>query len=108
MGSTSTSAAGATRSGGLPRALLLTPDFPPAPGGIQVVADRLARGLEGFAVTVLAPAAPGAASFDAQSGVRTLRVPSGGGLRGAGNALLNAAALTRGLALRPDVVLSMH
>ncbi len=102
MGSTSTSL------GGLPRLLLLTPDFPPAPGGIQVVADRLARGLEGFATTVLAPVTPGAASFDAQSGVHTLRVPTGGGLRGAGNALLNAAALTRGLALRPDVVLSMH
>ncbi|HTA05560.1 MAG TPA: glycosyltransferase family 4 protein [Solirubrobacteraceae bacterium] len=102
MGSTSTS------PGGLPRLLLLTPDFPPAPGGIQVVADRLARGLAGFSTTVLAPDAPGAASFDAQSGVRTLRVPVGGGLRGARNALLNAAALGRGLALRPDVVLSMH
>jgi phosphatidylinositol alpha-1,6-mannosyltransferase len=102
MGSTSTS------PGGLPRLLLLTPDFPPAPGGIQVVADRLARGLQGFSTTVIAPDAPGAPSFDAQSGVRTLRVPVGGGLRGARNVLLNAAGLGRGLAQRPDVVLSMH
>jgi phosphatidyl-myo-inositol dimannoside synthase len=94
--------------GGRPRLLILTPDFPPSPGGIQVVAERLARGLEAFETTVVAPDAPGAAAFDAGGGVRTHRVRGGGALRGGRNALLNAAALARGVALRPQVTLSMH
>jgi phosphatidyl-myo-inositol dimannoside synthase len=104
MGSTAPSA----RQGGRPRLLILTPDFPPAPGGIQVVAHRLATGLEGFASSVVAPAVEGAARFDAQSGVPTLRVRGGGALRGGRNALLNAAALARAAAFRPDVTLSAH
>lgn len=96
------------RPGGRPRLLILTPDFPPAPGGIQVVADRLARGLTGFETTVVAPDAPDAAVFDAASGVRTRRVRGGGALRGGRNALLSAAALARGVSLRPQVTLSMH
>jgi phosphatidylinositol alpha-1,6-mannosyltransferase len=96
-------------AGRRPRLLLLTPDFPPAPGGIQVVAERLARGLEGFETTVLAPQAPGAREFDAGSGVQTIRVPLPAGLPGAARAgLLNAAALARAPALRPALTLSMH
>jgi phosphatidylinositol alpha-1,6-mannosyltransferase len=94
--------------GARPRLLILTPDFPPAPGGIQVVAHRLASGLQGFQTTVVAPDSPGAARFDAASGVRTHRVRGGGALRGGRNALLNATALARGIALRPHVTLSMH
>jgi phosphatidylinositol alpha-1,6-mannosyltransferase len=96
------------RRGGRPRLLILTPDFPPAPGGIQVVADRLARGLESFDTTVVAPDSPGAAAFDAGSGIRTHRVHGGGALRGGRGALLNAAALARGVSLRPRLTLSMH
>ncbi len=91
-----------------PRLLMLTPDFPPASGGIQVVAHRLASGLEGFDTTIVAPDVGGAADFDATSGVRTHRVHGGGALRGGRNALLNAAALARGVKLRPHVTLSMH
>jgi phosphatidylinositol alpha-1,6-mannosyltransferase len=105
MGSTRPSG---RRSGELPRLLILTPDFPPQAGGIQVVAHRVAVGLQGFASTVIAPAAPGWRQFDAQSGVRTLRVHGGSALRGGRNALLNAAALAHALRERPDVVLSMH
>jgi phosphatidylinositol alpha-1,6-mannosyltransferase len=94
--------------GGRSRLLILTPDFPPAPGGIQVVADRLARGLESFDTTVVAPASPGAAAFDADSGIATHRVHGGGALRGGRGALLNAAALARGVSLRPRLTLSMH
>jgi phosphatidylinositol alpha-1,6-mannosyltransferase len=96
------------RRGGRPSLLILTPDFPPAPGGIQVVADRLARGLQAFETTVVAPDAPGAAAFDADSGVRTHRVRGGGALRGGRGALLNATALARGVSLRPQITLSMH
>lgn len=108
MGSGTPRRARGPRRGGPPRLLILTPDFPPAPGGIQVVAHRLASGLEGFQTTVLAPDVPGAARFDADSGVSTHRVRGGGALRGGRNAVLNAAALGRGLALRPQLTLSMH
>ena len=91
-----------------PRLLILTPDFPPAPGGIQVVAHRLATGLTGFATSVVAPDVAGAARFDAQSGVRTRRVRGGGALRGGRNALLNAASLAHAASFRPDVTLSAH
>jgi len=97
-----------SRRGGRPRLLVLTPDFPPAPGGIQVLAHRLASGFESFDTTVVTPDSPGAARFDANSGVRTHRVPGGGTLRGGRSALLNGAALARGLSLRPDVTLSIH
>jgi phosphatidylinositol alpha-1,6-mannosyltransferase len=91
-----------------PRLLILTPDFPPSPGGIQVVAHRLASGLAGFATSVVTPNALGAAAFDAESGVRTHRVRGGGTLRGGRNALLNAAALAHAAHLRPDITLSAH
>jgi phosphatidyl-myo-inositol dimannoside synthase len=99
-----------TEGGGLPRLLLITPDYPPAPGGIQVVAERLARGLRrNFETTVVAPTLPGAAAYDAQSGVRTVRVPSAGTLPGpASIGLLNATALARARTLRPALTLSLH
>jgi phosphatidylinositol alpha-1,6-mannosyltransferase len=108
MGSTTPRGEPARGRDGRPRLLILTPDFPPAPGGIQVVAHRLASGLEAFETTVIAPDAPDAARFDAESGLRTHRVRGGGALRGGRNALLNAAGFARGLSLRPDLVLSMH
>jgi phosphatidylinositol alpha-1,6-mannosyltransferase len=101
-------AADARRSRERPRLLIVTPDFPPSPGGIQVVAHRLAIGLTGFSTSVIAPEVPGAAAFDAESGVRTQRVRGGGALRGGRNALLNAAALAHAARLRPDVTLSAH
>jgi phosphatidylinositol alpha-1,6-mannosyltransferase len=102
--------------------LILTPDYPPAAGGIQVVAHRLASGIERFEVAVLAPDSPGAREFDAAeganratasgidppSGPRVRRVRGGERLRGGGNALLNAQALRYAHAFRPDVTLSMH
>jgi phosphatidylinositol alpha-1,6-mannosyltransferase len=91
-----------------PRLLILTPDFPPAPGGIQVVTHRLAAGIRGLETEVIAPDSPGAARFDATSGVRVHRVRGGERLRGGKNALLNVAALAHALSFRPDVTLSAH
>jgi phosphatidylinositol alpha-1,6-mannosyltransferase len=98
----------ARRPGDRPRLLIITPDFPPAPGGIQVVAHRLAAGIKGFETNVIAADSPGAAGFDASSGVAVRRVRGGGGLRGGRNALLNTAALVHGMRFRPDVTLSAH
>jgi phosphatidyl-myo-inositol dimannoside synthase len=91
-----------------PRLLLLTPDFPPAPGGIQVVAGRLAAGLDAFDTEVLAPACPDAASTDAASGLRVRRVRGGTRVRGGRGALLNAAALAHAMRMRPQLTLSIH
>src|ERR1035438_10349457 len=92
-----------------PRLLVLTPDFPPAPGGIQLLTYRLAAGMSGFDPRVLALDGPGAASFDARGelAVRRLRVDSR--LGGPGRmAALNAAALVEAWRFRPDVTLSAH
>jgi phosphatidyl-myo-inositol dimannoside synthase len=91
-----------------PLLLVVTPDFPPARGGIQVVVDRLARGIDAFETVVVAPDGPGAGELDARGGPDVRRFRGGGALRGAQSALLNAAALRAALALRPDVTLSAH
>lgn len=90
------------------RVLLLTPDYPPAFGGIQLLLHRLACHLDGWDVEVLTlgdrgdPPDPG--------GPRVHRTPLGGGRipRIAAAAGLNAAAVPLALRLRPDVVLSGH
>ena len=96
------------RGGRRPRLLVLTPDFPPAPGGIQLVAHRIATGVRAMDVEVVAPDAAGADRFDAQAGVPVRRVRGGARLRGGQNALLNAAALAHATRFRPDVTLSAH
>jgi phosphatidylinositol alpha-1,6-mannosyltransferase len=48
------------------RTLLITNDFPPRAGGIQVYLHELARRMPGDRLVVYAPSWPGAADFDAQ------------------------------------------
>jgi phosphatidyl-myo-inositol dimannoside synthase len=91
-----------------PRLLILTPDFPPARGGIQVVVERLAAGMDGFETLVLAPDGPGAGAYDAASALRVQRVAGGARLRGGRSALLNAAALRTAASFRPALTLSAH
>jgi phosphatidylinositol alpha-1,6-mannosyltransferase len=87
----------------------VTPDFPPARGGIQAVADRLARGIRAFDTLVVAPDEPGAAEHDAASGLDVRRVGGGGrALRGGRQALLCLAALRAARDARPDVTLCAH
>jgi phosphatidylinositol alpha-1,6-mannosyltransferase len=91
-----------------PRLLLVTPDFPPARGGIQVVAERLASGMTAMDTEVVAPDSPGAGQYDAASALRVQRAPGGARLRGGQNALLNVAALAHALRFQPHLTLSMH
>jgi phosphatidylinositol alpha-1,6-mannosyltransferase len=91
-----------------PRLLILTPDYPPAPGGIQLVSERLAAGIERLQTRVLTLATPGAAEFDgahaaAVHRVDLARLPHAGRL-----ALLNASAMREALRFRPHLTLSMH
>jgi phosphatidylinositol alpha-1,6-mannosyltransferase len=91
-----------------PRLLLLTPDYPPAPGGIQVVAERLVEGLERFETRTVALSAAGAQEYDATRAAQVRRVGAGHVPHSGRVALLNAVALGEALRFRPDVVLSMH
>ena len=59
------------------RHLLVTNDFPPKTGGIQVYLDELWRRLEaGRAVVLTASSHPDAATFDRESELEIVRVPS--------------------------------
>jgi phosphatidylinositol alpha-1,6-mannosyltransferase len=91
-----------------PRLLVITPDFPPARGGIQVLAHRLATGLEGFQTRVLTLDSPGAAEFDAQGGIAVRRVRAPERLGAQRNAALNATGLYEALRFRPQAMLSAH
>jgi phosphatidylinositol alpha-1,6-mannosyltransferase len=85
------------------RVLLVTPDFPPSRGGIQLVAGRLARHLDAETrVVTLGSGRNGAAS----PGVHRAWSPTQSGPVAV--AALNAAAVREGLTAPPDVILSLH
>jgi phosphatidyl-myo-inositol dimannoside synthase len=90
------------------RVLVLTPDFPPEFGGIQLLMYRLVSHFEQIAPIVVTVRSPGSARFDRTQSFRIVRVASAL-LRGRGRiAALNAGALAQGLRARPDVVLCGH
>jgi phosphatidylinositol alpha-1,6-mannosyltransferase len=91
------------------RALVLTPDFPPARGGIQTLLGRVTAEWETVRPTVVTLAHPDAAPHDHAVDYEIHRVRSPGPLRHPARiALLNAAAVRLGLRTRPAVVLSGH
>jgi phosphatidyl-myo-inositol dimannoside synthase len=92
-----------------PRALLVTPDFPPAFGGIQRLMHQLAVHLERFETRVVALGGEGAAAFDRGEALSIVRA-GGHELIGHPGAIaaLNARALVEALRFRPHVVLSGH
>jgi phosphatidylinositol alpha-1,6-mannosyltransferase len=94
-----------------PRLLIITPDFPPAPGGIQLMAHRIAAGMDALQTRVLTLDCPGAERFDSDGpggSLRIERVHAGALPHSARTGLLNAAALRAAGRFRPDVTLSMH
>jgi phosphatidyl-myo-inositol dimannoside synthase len=92
-----------------PRLLVLTPDFPPAHGGIQVLTHRVSAGLRGFEVRVLALDCSGANTFDSSQENLSIRRIGGAHLPvRARMVTLNAAALIEARRFRPDVTLSAH
>jgi phosphatidyl-myo-inositol dimannoside synthase len=91
-----------------PRLLILTPDFPPAHGGVQALVHGLALTMTGFQTEVVTLAQPGAERFDDKQRFATRRIdPHAGGGR-ARMLALNAGGLPRALRFRPDVTLSAH
>lgn len=91
-----------------PRLLVLTPDFPPARGGIQVLAHRLAGGLQGFQTKVVSRDSSGARQFDAAGGLTVRRVRADKRLGGGRNLPLDAVAVLEAFRFRPHATLSVH
>jgi phosphatidyl-myo-inositol dimannoside synthase len=89
------------------RALVLTPDFPPAPGGIQLLVHRLVSHFNDVRCRVLTLHSPGAAAWDGDSGIDVRRVSTRPDRR-AGILRLNASALLEARRFRPHVILLMH
>jgi len=91
------------------RVLVVTPDFPPSPGGIQRLIHGLVRHWRNIDARVLTFDIPGAREFDRDEPIDIRRVDSRGifGHRGA-IAWLNTAAVVEAQRFRPHVVLSGH
>jgi phosphatidyl-myo-inositol dimannoside synthase len=90
------------------KVLLLTWDFPPPRGGIQIWMHELARRLPGAEVRVLAPAVPGGSDFDRAAGLDVRRLGAARLGRGPWLAELTARTLAACLAWRPDVIVCGH
>jgi phosphatidylinositol alpha-1,6-mannosyltransferase len=90
------------------RLLLLTPDFPPARGGVQSLLDHLASGLSlRHRVRVVTVSQGSARVWDRTRPYRIVRVPSAR-VRVIGLALLAARTLLEVIRFRPDVILCGH
>lgn len=90
-----------------PRVLMLTPDFPPTLGGIQLVVHRIVQHADRLHMRVVTLDGPGALCFDATSGLDVRRVGLGAGRRLA-VASLNARSLREAARFRPAAVVSAH
>lgn len=91
-----------------PRVLIVTPDFPPAHGGIQTLMHRLARHAQRLNACIVTMPDAGAAPFDRAEPIEIRRSPPTGRDRRAAVLALNTFAVKEGLRFRPDVVISAH
>lgn len=73
-----------------PRVLVVTPDFPPAVGGIQTLVHRVVSEFQDVEPYVVAVGHHGAPAFDARSGVRAVRTATRGRSHGLDVLALNA------------------
>ena len=98
----------ARTAGARPRLLILTPDFPPVHGGVQVLVHGLALAMTGFQIEVVTLESRGARRFDSEGELAMRRVGAHIGGGPARMLALNAGGLQRALRFRPDVTLSAH
>ena len=91
----------------LPEALVLTPDFPPEIGGIQLLIARIVAGLTRYRPFVVTVAADGARELDRRQSFEVARAPAVGGHR-LSIAMLNGFGALEGLRRKPTVILSAH
>jgi phosphatidylinositol alpha-1,6-mannosyltransferase len=91
-----------------PRVLLVTPDFPPAKGGIQLLMHGVAANATRTRVRVLTLGSEGDADFDRAGQLDVRRVWNDRANRPLAALALNAHSLREALRFRPDVILSGH
>ncbi len=91
-----------------PRVLVVTPDFPPEAGGIQLLLSRIVERSQGFNFKVLTLGQPDAPAWDAEFPAPIERVGSAAGDRRRAALRLSAQSLLEALRFRPDVILSGH
>jgi phosphatidylinositol alpha-1,6-mannosyltransferase len=92
----------------LTRTLVLTPDFPPAPGGIQHLVHRVVRHASDLDCRVVTLDTPGAREFDRAGKLDVRRIPLLPAPRSVSALVLNAAAVSHAVGFRPQAVLSAH
>ncbi|MEA2623139.1 MAG: phosphatidyl-myo-inositol dimannoside synthase [Chloroflexota bacterium] len=90
------------------RVLVITPDYPPARGGIQTLVHRVTSGFDRAHAHVLTLDHPDSREFDSHPRPTVERVGGLSPVRRARTLWLNAAALRVARAVRPDIVLSAH
>jgi phosphatidyl-myo-inositol dimannoside synthase len=90
------------------RVLVLTPDFPPATGGIQVLVHRLVHHARRSRMHVVTLDAPQAELFDRRESLDVCRARTIGRRHRAAVLQLNFVSIREALSFRPDVVLSAH
>lgn len=98
----------ASSTGRKPRVLLLTPDFPPSEGGIQLLLSRIVEHTPELEYRVLTLGQEGAEDYDREFAAEVRRVGSAGGDRRRAALMLNARSIAEARDFRPDVILSGH
>ncbi len=96
-------------SNGALRALVATPDFPPAKGGIELLMYSLVLNLHDVQPMVVALGGDAAKSFDSKGSLEVVRAARGGGrLHRLSVSWLNRSVLSHGCHFRPHVIVSGH
>lgn len=90
------------------RTLVLTPDWPPARGGIQLLTERVVANAASLRPRVVTLAAPGAAERDRSTPFGVRRVRRLPGPKPLSTLALNGAGLAQAAAFRPEAVLCSH
>ena len=91
-----------------PRLLVVTPDFLPGPGGIQLLMGRLAEHLEGFETVVVTRQVRGDVAYDRAAPFAVVRVGRSGAPNRVTLPLVNLVGARRARRLRPDAILLGH
>ena len=90
------------------RVLLVTPDFPPSEGGIQLLLSRLVECMPAVEFRVLTLGQEETGDYDREFAAEVQRVGSAGGDRRLAALKLNARTLSEARSFRPDLILSGH
>lgn len=90
------------------RVLVLTPDFPPTHGGIQLLVHSVVAGWDQIDVTVVTLKGAGDREFDRTQSFAVRRAAGAKAPRAVAVASLNVHGIVHGLRAKPDAVLCAH